>query len=293
MITKESMLNRQVSMKKIIDNHEAYVESLHLQKYFKIQPIKKSDHHEKKDSIIIKPKKIIDDKLQKDTPKERTRRTEDDIYDKFDKEMQEVISKFSNKIAIFFLFSQGILAGLCLANIFLLFEFQTLANFTSFYSLFAREIFDFIYFFTFISLVGNGVKFLNSYKRYSSVSGILGEQDEIAKLKKTIIYSFVILLLYISSFCLQMYLIKYIPILFYIKYQNATLNISALLSSSDFYTYASLSAAISSVSIMNFMVNIMDVERVDFATPESETNKANSHSYDLDDTRETTNMINI
>jgi len=142
---------------KVVDNHEAYVESLHLQQYFKIQPVKK-DPTDKKDPT--KPKKImIQDKVTKDFGKEKVRRTEDDIYEKFEKEMQEMISRVSNRIAIFFLFAQGLLAGICLTNIFLLYEFQTLTDFTSFYSLFAREIFDFIYLFTFISLIGNGVKF--------------------------------------------------------------------------------------------------------------------------------------
>jgi len=204
------------------------------------------------------------------------------------------MAKVSNYIAIFFLFAQGLLAGISLANIFLMFEFQSFVDFTNFYSLFAREIFDFTYFFTFISLIGNGVKFLNGYKKYSQRSGIFGQQDEIAKLKKTMIYSCVIFILYMCSFFLQMYLIKYIPILYFIKYQNNTNNISALLSNSDFYAYSSLSLAVAIVSLLGFVVNILDVERVEQATaPDEHKDKTNATYSDLEDTRESTNIITI
>jgi len=277
---------------KVVDNHEAYVESLHLQKYFKIQPVKKTEPKftDKKE----KPKKLmIQEKPTKEGPKESKRRTEDEIYEKFEKDMEEMMAKVTNYIALFFLFAQGLLAGISLTNIFLLFEFATFAEFTTFYSLFAREIFDFSYVFTFTSLIGNGVKFLNSYKKYSQRSGIFGEQDQIAKLKKTMVYSCIIFILYMCSFFLQMYLIKYIPILYFIKYQNNTNNITALLSTNDFYIYGALSLAVSIISLLGFVVNILDVERVEHATDsDSHKNKANTHS-DLDDTRETTNIITI
>ena len=150
---------------KIIDHHEAFVESLHLQKYFKIKHVKKLPEQNEKKKEPVLMEKVHTPSKKKQIIRQQTRRTEDEIFEKFDKEMHEIIAKVSNKIAVFFLFSQGILAGICLTNIFLLFEFQTFDNFTTFYSLFAREVFDFIYFFTFVSLVGNGVKFLNSYKK--------------------------------------------------------------------------------------------------------------------------------
>src|SRR5690606_24875236 len=117
-----------------------------------------------------KPKKIEDVKSIAPMYKGKARRTEDEIYDKFDREMQEVVAKVSNKIAIFFLFCQGILAGMCLTNIFLLFQFQNFTNFIDFYSFFSREIFNFMYVLTFVSLIGNGVKFLNSYKKCKSLN---------------------------------------------------------------------------------------------------------------------------
>ena len=156
---------------KIIDVHEAYIESLHQQKYFKINPVKKPEINEKKKIIMPKKEENYNTLKQKQVFKEQNRRTEDDIYDKFDRELQEVIENVSNKISIFFLFCKGLLAGnlilktgICLTNLFLLFEVSTLASFLSYYSLFAKEIFNFMYIFTFISLIGNGVKFLNSYK---------------------------------------------------------------------------------------------------------------------------------
>ncbi len=151
---------------KIVDHHEAYVESLHLQKYFKTKHGKKPPEQSEKKKEPVKTEKVeVTAVKRKQVIKEQTRRTEDEIFEKFDHGLQEVMANVSNKIAIFFLFSQGLLAGICLTNIFLLFEFQTFDNFTAFYSLFAREIFNFTYFFTFVSLVGNGVKFLNSYKK--------------------------------------------------------------------------------------------------------------------------------
>jgi len=83
--------------------------------------------------------------------------------------------------------------------------------------------------------------------------------------------------------------------MFFIKYQNPIDPVSALIQQSDFYIYAALSLAISIISLLNFIINIMDIEKVDLATDDNPQNaKTNpTKSYDLDDTRETTNMLTI
>ena len=96
----------------IIDSHEAYVESLHLQKYFKINPII-IKNQEIKNKEITKTKKVEKQPIleKNNIKKENIRRTEDEVFLKFDHEMKRVVEKISNMIAIFFLFCQGLLAG--------------------------------------------------------------------------------------------------------------------------------------------------------------------------------------
>lgn len=136
------------------DHIEYYIESINREKFFKVsKSLFKSDEETKTvESQNIKRK-------------ETKKITEDILFLQFDEELSKIIIKTSEKVSLIFLFSQGLLAGISLVNILLLFQYIDYKTFLSNYSNNIREIFNFTHALTFGSLVGNGIKFISIYKR--------------------------------------------------------------------------------------------------------------------------------
>jgi hypothetical protein len=139
----------------IADHVEYYLESLNRDKFLKISKsfYKSEEETKEKEDTEVKLKKPI------------KRITEDLLFQQFDQELTKIITKTSEKVSLIFLFAQGLLAGISLINILLLLQYSNYLNFLSSYSNNVREIFNFTHALTFISLVGNGIKFISTYKR--------------------------------------------------------------------------------------------------------------------------------
>lgn len=164
----------------LADNVEYYIESVNRDEYYKIP--KKVAEELDKEKDLEKPeergRKNIDEKTGKGLTKsiedvikrpkkfsDLGRATEDELFVAFDLKLTEIINKTSNKVSLLFLFAQGLLAGVSLVNILLLFQYVNFSSFLTVYSYNVREIFNFTHFLTFGSLVGNGIKFISCYKR--------------------------------------------------------------------------------------------------------------------------------
>ena len=108
-----------------LENTEFYIESIHHDQYYKINQIKKE---EKKVEEIIgeaKPelKKRRKSVHKKITALEQAQALENKLYNKFDKELTDVITQTLSKVTIIFLFTQGLLAGMGLLHIIFFFFF--------------------------------------------------------------------------------------------------------------------------------------------------------------------------
>lgn len=156
-----------------------FIESVNRDQYFKIPKAlgekqserEKSMKEEKMKKMSSKKGAMIETqeteadgkKQEKFTDLRRT--TQDQMFLEFDMKLTEIINQTSNKVSLIFLFAQGLLAGISLVNILLLFQYMDFKSFIMIYSFNVREIFNFTHAFTFVSLTGNGIKFISNYKR--------------------------------------------------------------------------------------------------------------------------------
>ena len=151
------------------ENTEYYIESIHHDQYYKINQIRKE---EKKPEEILGETKVGQKKRRRSVHKkftalEQAQALENKLYNKFDKELTDVITRTLSKVTIIFLFAQGLLAGMGLLHVIL---FLTYDDYESFLSLLSRMIiilYNIFHALTFISLVGNGIKFVSSYQKYN------------------------------------------------------------------------------------------------------------------------------
>jgi hypothetical protein len=158
----------------LANNVEHFIESIARDQFIKI-PKKVSDELE--NQILLnkektKETKILSHRKQEVLLKTKTiktaglvKATEDELFAEFDLKLTEIINNTSNKVSLLFLFTQGLLAGVSLINILLLFQYTDFASFLKIYSNNVREIFNFTHALTFASLVGNGVKFVSCYNQ--------------------------------------------------------------------------------------------------------------------------------
>ena len=120
-------------MKEIgLDNTEFYIESIHHDQYYKINQIKKEE--KKTEAILGNEGKIDIKKRRKSVQKkftalEQAQALENKLYNKFDKELTDVITKTLSKVTIIFLFTQGMLAGMGLLHVILFLTYDEYAPF--------------------------------------------------------------------------------------------------------------------------------------------------------------------
>ena len=103
------------------ENTEYYIESIHHDQYYKINQIRKE---EKKPEEILGETKVGLKKRRRSVHKkftalEQAQALENKLYNKFDKELTDVITRTLSKVTIIFLFAQGLLAGLGLLHVIL------------------------------------------------------------------------------------------------------------------------------------------------------------------------------
>jgi hypothetical protein len=102
-----------------LSNTEYYIESIHHDQYYKINQINKEE--KQKEEILGESKKTgvkMRKKPQKKmTAYEQAQIIENKLYNKFDKELSDIITKTLSKVTLIFLFAQGLLAGMGLLHI--------------------------------------------------------------------------------------------------------------------------------------------------------------------------------
>ena len=250
-------------MKEIgLENTEFYIESIHHDQYYKITQIKKE---EKKAEDILGGEGKVDVKKRrksvhkKFTALEQAQALENKLYNKFDKELTDVITKTLSKVTIIFLFTQGMLAGMGLLHVIL---FLTYDEYDSFIDILSRMIiilYDIFHALTFTSLVGNGIKFVSSYQKYNIMNlQIHGNNNEFMRLRRDMIFSGILLVFFTIVFGVEVYLATFIQKINLNKCYTGD-NTNLIISESDFNKFKYCHIVIDFVVIILFILNIFDL----------------------------------
>ncbi len=199
------------------DNTEYYIESIHHDEFIKVikQSTKEEDKDkEKKKGIPIKAPIKETSYQQKREPERETRLkqgkpvrkkpltsyqmrqlTEKKIFEKFDDELTEIITKTMSKVTLLFLFAQGILAGMGLLHILIMMSMENWENFRKTHGKMVMLMFNIFHTLSFASFVGNGIKFISAYQKYNLIRNKFN-RDSITvftRLKKKMYFSAVLL----------------------------------------------------------------------------------------------------
>ena len=197
-----------------LENTEFYIESIHHDQYYKINQIKKEE--KQKEEILGDQSKISPKKRRKSTHKiftalEQAQLLENKLYNKFDKELTDVITKTLSKVTIIFLFAQGLLAGMGLLHVILFLTYDEYKQFLYLLSRMIIILYDIFHALTFTSLVGNGIKFVSSYQKYNIMNlQIHGNNNEFMRLRRDMIFSGILLVFFTVVFGFEVYLATFI-----------------------------------------------------------------------------------
>ena len=230
-----------------LENTEFYIESIHHDQYYKINQIKKEE--KQKEEILGDQSKISPKKRRKSTHKiftalEQAQLLENKLYNKFDKELTDVITKTLSKVTIIFLFAQGLLAGLSRMIIIL---------------------YDIFHALTFTSLVGNGIKFVSSYQKYNIMNlQIHGNNNEFMRLRRDMIFSGILLVFFTVVFGFEVYLATFIQKINLNKCYNVPEggdfnNDIIYMDESEFKNFKYCHIVLDFVVIILFILNIFDL----------------------------------
>jgi len=250
-------------MKEIgLDNTEFYIESIHHDQYYKINQIKKEE--KKTEAILGNEGKIDIKKRRKSVQKkftalEQAQALENKLYNKFDKELTDVITKTLSKVTIIFLFTQGMLAGMGLLHVILFLTYDEYAPFIGILSRMIIILYDIFHALTFTSLVGNGIKFVSSYQKYNIMNlQIHGNNNEFMRLRRDMIFSGILLVFFTVVFGFEVYLATFIQKINLNKCYNGD-NAKFIISESDFNKFKYCHIVIDFVVIILFILNIFDL----------------------------------
>ena len=251
-----------------LENTEFYIESIHHDQYYKINQIKKE---EKKVEEIIgeaKPelKKRRKSVHKKITALEQAQALENKLYNKFDKELTDVITQTLSKVTIIFLFTQGLLAGMGLLHIIFFLSFEDYDEFLELISKMIIILYDIFHALTFTSLVGNGIKFVSSYQKYNIMNlQIHGNNNEFMRLRRDMIFSGILLILFTVVFGFEVYLATFIQKINLQKCYNPTENNiqsnngNIYIEENAFNKFKYCHIVIDFVVIILFILNIFDL----------------------------------
>ena len=250
-------------MKEIgLENTEFYIESIHHDQYYKINQIKKE---EKKAEDILGGEGKIDIKKRrksvhkKFTALEQAQALENKLYNKFDKELTDVITKTLSKVTIMFLFTQGLLAGMGLLNVILFLTYDQYEDFINILSRMIIILYDIFHALTFTSLVGNGIKFVSSYQKYNIMNlQIHGSNTEFMRLRRDMIFSGILLVFFTVVFGFEVYLATFVQKINLNKCYNGD-NTKLIISEKDFDKFKYCHIVIDFVVIILFILNIFDL----------------------------------
>ena len=250
-------------MKEIgLENTEFYIESIHHDQYYKINQIKKE---EKKAEDILGGEGKIDIKKRrksvhkKFTALEQAQALENKLYNKFDKELTDVITKTLSKVTIIFLFTQGLLAGMGLLHVILFLTYDQYEDFINILSRMIIILYDIFHALTFTSLVGNGIKFVSSYQKYNIMNlQIHGSNTEFMRLRRDMIFSGILLVFFTVVFGFEVYLATFVQKINLNKCYNGD-NTKLIISEKDFDKFKYCHIVIDFVVIILLILNIFDL----------------------------------
>ena len=250
-----------------LENTEFYIESIHHDQYYKINQIKKE---EKKVEEIIgeaKPelKKRRKSVHKKITALEQAQALENKLYNKFDKELTDVITQTLSKVTIIFLFTQGLLAGMGLLHIIFFLSFEDYDEFLELISKMIIILYDIFHALTFTSLVGNGIKFVSSYQKYNIMNlQIHGNNNEFMRLRRDMIFSGILLILFTVVFGFEVYLATFIQKINLNKCYGSNINNIKdnlnYVDEDEFNKFKIVHIILDFVVIILFILNIFDLD---------------------------------
>ena len=251
-----------------LENTEFYIESIHHDQYYKINQIKKEE--KQKEEILGDQSKISPKKRRKSTHKiftalEQAQLLENKLYNKFDKELTDVITKTLSKVTIIFLFAQGLLAGMGLLHVILFLTYDKYEQFLYLLSRMIIILYDIFHALTFTSLVGNGIKFVSSYQKYNIMNlQIHGNNNEFMRLRRDMIFSGILLVFFTVVFGFEVYLATFIQKINLNKCYNVPEggdfnNDIIYMDESEFKNFKYCHIVLDFVVIILFILNIFDL----------------------------------
>ena len=288
------------------ENTDYYIESIHHNRYIKIEKQKeKTEEIKPTESVPSQVSQIEEPKPQKEilkAPKPKKpltafeigKITEKKMFEKFENELSEVIDKTISKVTIIFLFTSALLSGMGLLNMVYLTTYENYDSFRDNYANSVMLIYIIFHALTFASLVGNGIKFIMSYKRYDVMASRFNKSSisVFTDLRRKMIFSGVLLCLFTITFILEIYLGTLIQLFNYIKCPQDDGNEERKnkFEKSDFNKFRAVHIVVDIFVIIIFILNIFDInvsgEKVErIITPKVEVN------YYLNEDDESQNLL--
>ena len=250
-----------------LENTEFYIESIHHDQYYKINQIKKEE--KKVEEIIGEAKPDIKKRRKsvhkKITALEQAQALENKLYNKFDKELTDVITQTLSKVTIIFLFTQGLLAGMGLLHIIFFLSYEDYDEFLELISKMIIILYDIFHALTFTSLVGNGIKFVSSYQKYNIMNlQIHGNNNEFMRLRRDMIFSGILLILFTVVFGFEVYLATFIQKINLNKCYGSNINNIKdnlnYVDEDEFNKFKIVHIILDFVVIILFILNIFDLD---------------------------------
>ena len=138
--------------------------------------------------------------------------------------------------------------------------FLTYDDYESFLSLLSRMIiilYNIFHALTFISLVGNGIKFVSSYQKYNIMNlQIHGNNNEFMRLRRDMIFSGILLVFFTVVFGFEVYLATFIQ---HINLNKCSKNENLIISEKEFDKFKYIHIVLDFVVIILFILNIFDL----------------------------------
>ena len=264
-----------------LDNTEFYIESIHHDQYYKINQIKKEEKN--KEEILGEGGKVVSKKRRKTQHKlftalEQAQALENKLYNKFDRELTDVITKTLAKVTIIFLFAQGLLAGMGLLHVILFLTYDKYDDFLDLLSKMIIILYDIFHALTFTSLVGNGIKFVSSYQKYNIMNlQIHGNNNEFMRLRRDMIFSGILLVFFTIVFGFEVYLATFVQKINLDKcYEGEDKNI--YIDEDEFNNFKYCHIVLDIVVIILFILNVFDLNIREVST-EQTNNPINVNFY--------------
>ena len=253
-----------------LENTEYYIESIHHDQYYKINQIKKEEKKEEEVGEgkvdIKKRRKSVHKKF---TALEQAQALENKLYNKFDKELTDVITRTLSKVTIIFLFTQGLLAGMGLLHVILFLTYDDYDSFIKILSKMIIILFDIFHALTFTSLVGNGIKFVSSYQKYNIMNlQIHGNNNEFMRLRRDMIFSGILLVFFTVVFAFEVYLATFVQKINLRKCYTGDKDY-LIIGESEFDKFKYCHIVLDFVVIILFILNIFDLNIQEEKTEQS------------------------